>query len=220
MIRCTRSPALDVLRGEAIHAQVIASLITAGDEDIANKLLRCQAARVWREPTRWPRRCGSGGCHACRRTLIRKWWSAFEAWPSDSSSLVEIPMAVPANGLTALKRLRRALRDLRDREARRHRAWRQVAFMGLAQGSGTALMVIEHPGLCRASLVAVLRKRWPTLQAQDVKSQSPLIHLPTELAADLARQCRGIEPIRIVIMPQALKAGPAEPELEPMPVLI
>lgn len=66
------------------------------------------------------------------------------------------------------------------------------------------LLLIRHPGLARASLWSVLEGRWPDTMPADPGCVESTPAVTVEAAAALARRRRGIEPVRIVIMPHVL----------------
>jgi dienelactone hydrolase len=129
----------------------------------------------------------------------------------------------------AVARLRRAYRDVRDRTARRNWRWRAVAVAGMATGGGTALLLIRHTGVDRAAVAEVLGKRWPSSVVGDVGAEPPSWTFAAEYATELARTCRRVEPLRIIVLAQrAANTGerrrtavhePAEP-FAPMPIAL
>jgi hypothetical protein len=85
--------------------------------------------------------------------------------------------------------------------------------------AGQALILIDHPGIDRDEVWSVFERRWPKVVMRVVGDIQPSSRMTVEDAAALARCRRGIEPIRIVILPQvAATAGP--PSSQPMAMLI
>ena len=66
---------------------------------------------------------------------------------------------------------------------------------------------------------AVLRRRWPEVMVKGLEQEVPTWAMTAEDAADLGRCRRGIEPMRIVVMPQHDRQIVA-PTIEAMPVLV
>ena len=112
------------------------------------------------------------------------------------------PGASSAGMPDAVRRLRRGLRDVRDRMARRRDRWRDVGFAGMAGGDGMALVLVTHDGVDRREVEAVLRRRWPDVVVKELEQEEPTVAMTAEDAADLGRCRRGVEPLRIVVMPQ------------------
>jgi hypothetical protein len=81
----------------------------------------------------------------------------------------------------------------------------------LAGGDHTALVMITHDGVDRHEVEAVLRRRWPDVV---VKAMSP------DAAANLGRRRRGVEPLRIVVMPQQDQQTITSSIIEAMPVVV
>jgi heme exporter protein D len=197
-----RSPRLTRFQsaGAELHqSAVIALLVETAQHDIAQRLKRCWHDRQHRQAGRFPWRCGSAGCWACRRNLIRKWWLALRVWLTGATTLAVIPIS--GDLTTAVRRLRKGLRDVRDRKARNEFHWRGVAVAGFAGADG-ALVLIQHPGITRARVGAVLLRRWPDATLHDVADLAPKSWMSVADAADLARRRRGVEGLRIVVMPQ------------------
>ena len=67
-----------------------------------------------------------------------------------------------------------------------------------------------------------LRRRWPDVVVKDLEQEEPTWAMTADDAADLGSRRRGVEPLRIVVMPQRVQrvtVAPA-PVIEPMPVVI
>lgn len=74
----------------------------------------------------------------------------------------------------------------------------------------------------------MLRRRWPGVTVAEVDALEPSWAMSTEDAAELARVRRGVEPLRIVVLPQRAAdrdargsaAPPGAPTtLEPKPIV-
>ena len=89
----------------------------------------------------------------------------------------------------------------------------------MAGGDGTALVLIAHEGVDRCEVLNVLIRRWPEVVVKALEQERPAVAMTAEAAADLGRCRRGVEPLRIVIMPQHDRQVIA-PEVEPMPVVV
>ena len=193
----TRAPRLHrtaILAAERRQAMVIAALVEQGDNVAAGRLVQCQAARFWRT-ARWPRSCRSGGCWACRRALLGVWWTAIIHWAGTDASMVVIPNSKGSEAL------RRSMRDWRDQRARRCRSWRDVAFAGFA-GTDHAVLMVVHPGVDLLEVQANLERRWRGAVVRASTAACPTVSLSLEDEIRLATRRRGIQPMRIMVMPQ------------------
>jgi hypothetical protein len=189
----------------AAQQEVITALTEVGESDLADRLERCMTARRERRGGDcWPYSCRSAACVWCRRPMIRGWWNGICRWSAEAatSSLAIIPVHSPEGLHNAVRRLRRGLRDVRDRVARHRQSWRDVGFAGMAGGGGIALVMITHEGIDRCEVVDVLRRRWPEVMVKTLEQEQPAVAMVAEDAADLGRCSRGVEPLRIVVMPQ------------------
>jgi hypothetical protein len=86
--------------------------------------------------------------------------------------------------------------------ARHRQSWRDVGFAGMTGGDGTALVLISHQDLDRGEVLGVLRRRWPDLVMKSLEQEAPTVAMTAEDATDLGRHRRGVEALRIVILPQ------------------
>lgn len=215
--------------------EIIAALRETGGGHIADRLLKCVDVRLSRRrDAGWPPVCKSVGCWClwCSPPLARRWWRGVERWVVQDNapvSLAVLPLHHGSDGLrAAVARLRRALRDFRDRASRRNGHWRGVAIAGMASADRTAVVLVRHAGLERAEVADVLHRRWPDAAIGDVGSLSPSWEFAIEDAVELACARRGVEPIRLVILPQRSPASPLGRDVggssatifEAMPVLI
>jgi hypothetical protein len=55
---------------------------------------------------------------------------------------------------------------------------------------------------------------------KSLEHETPTVAMTTEDAADLGRCRRGIEPLRIVVMPQHYRQAATSPVIQPIPVLV
>jgi hypothetical protein len=69
-------------------------------------------------------------------------------------------------------------------------------------GGHTAMVMISHDGVDRREVIDVLRRRWPAVVAKGLEQDAPTSEMVAGDAADLGRCRRGVEPLRIVILPQ------------------
>ena len=154
--------------------------------------------------------------------MIRGWWLGMCQWAAEgtTSSLAVIPIHSPAGLPAAVRRLRRGLRDVRDRMARRRRRWRGVCLAGLACGDGAALVLITHDDVNRSEVLDALRGRWPDAAVKTLEQEAPTVAMSAEDAADLGRCRRGVEPLRIIVLPQRDPQPATPPIVEPMPVIV
>ncbi len=86
--------------------------------------------------------------------------------------------------------------------ARRSRQWREVSFAGMTGGNHTALVLVSHQDIDRREVQDVLRHRWPDLVMKSLGREEPAVAMTAEDAAALGRCRRGVEPLRVVIVPQ------------------
>jgi hypothetical protein len=136
---------------------------------------------------------------------MRKWWLVFTGWLAGlATSLAAISIA--GDLMTGTRQLRKGLRDVRDRKARNDFRWRGVAVAGFV-GAGSAQVLIRHSGIARARVRSILQRRWPDATLHGVGDLTPNSWMSVDDAADLARHRRGIEGLRIVVMPQRGSAG-------------
>jgi hypothetical protein len=103
--------------------------------------------------------------------------------------------------------------------ARRSRRWRDVSFAGMAGGDHMALVLVSHQDIDRREVQDVLRHRWPEVVVKSLEREEPAVAMSPDEAADLGQCRRGVEPLRIVIMPQHDRQMIA-PEVEAMPVVV
>ena len=87
-------------------------------------------------------------------------------------------------------------------------------------GNRTAMVIISHEGLDRREVLDVLRRRWPTVVVKSVELEEPALAMSSQDAADLGRCPRGVEPLRIVIMPPKISRRTIATVTEPMPVVV
>jgi hypothetical protein len=138
------------------------------------------------------------------------------------SSVAIIPLQSPSGLHDAARRLRRGLRDVRDRTARRFRRWRTVSFAGMAGGDHRSLVMISHEGVERREVQGVLWRRWPDIALKNLEHEEPVWEMSAGDAANLGTRRRGVEALRITVMPQTIKRVTVAPVpmIEPMPILV
>jgi hypothetical protein len=99
---------------------------------------------------------------------------------------------------------------------------------GMAFGNGRAVLLIRHASVSAVEVSDVITRRWPNAIIRQCNSASPCWAMSVEDSVELARTRRGVEPLRVVVLPQrASLAGCgqvlrefAAADLEPMPVLL
>jgi hypothetical protein len=210
-------------RAYATQQQVIVALTEIGEVDLAGRLERCMTARRERHyGDGWPFTCRSAACVWCRPPLIRGWWNGMRGWTAEATtwSLAIIPLHSSAGLPDAVRRLRRGLRDVRDRMARRRNRWRDVYCTGMAGGDHTALVLVSHQDIDRLEVQDMLHHRWPEFVVKTLEQEQPVVAMLPGEAADLGRCRRGVEPLRIVVMPQHYRQPITSPIIEPMPVIV
>jgi hypothetical protein len=139
-------------------------------------------------------------------------------WAGAASNLAIMRIGSSAGLPDAVRRLRRGLRDFRDRMARCRNRWRDVGFGGIAGGDGTALVMVTHDGVDQREVLDALRRRWPDVVVKSLQQETLTLAMTAEDAADLGRCRRGVDPLRIVVMPQQERQPIASSMIEPMPV--
>jgi hypothetical protein len=216
----------------AMQMRVITALRDSGDARLMDRLVRCTEARLGRRSGDGrPWTCRSAGCSWCRITQGRRWWVGIQHWITAEGgpvSLAILPLAHrPGELRAAVVRQRRAVRDVRDRAVRRRGCWRGVALAGIASGNGTTLLLIRHSAISRAEVAEVINRRWPDAIIREGISASPGWALSVEDAVELAQVTRGVEPLRIVVLPQRTWEVSKFPQfvgqesrmpIEPMPI--
>ena len=83
-----------------------------------------------------------------------------------------------------------------------------------------ALVLVAHDGVDRRELLETLHRRWPDVVIKGLEQEEPTMATAASNAADLGRCRRGVEPLRIVIMPQRDQQAIISPIVEPMPVVV
>ena len=86
-------------------------------------------------------------------------------------------------------------------------------------GDHTALVLVTHEGIDRREVQEVLHHRWPDATVKELQHEESTWAMSPADAADLGRCRRGVEPLRIVIMPQRDRQV-AAPIVTPMPVTV
>jgi hypothetical protein len=204
----------------AAQEEIIDTLYEIGDDDLAARLERCMTARQQRHyGDGWPYSCRSAACIWCRRAMVRGWWFGMRYWSAaaTTSSLAIISIRFPAGLPDAVRRLRRGMSGTEQRGALGDGA--RSASVG---GDHTALVLITHQGIGRCELLDVLSRRWPDVVAKKLEQEEPTWTMTPDEAAVLGSRRRGVEPLRIVIMPQRIQrmvVAPA-PVVEQMPIAI
>jgi hypothetical protein len=89
----------------------------------------------------------------------------------------------------------------------------------MAGGDHTALVLVSHDGADQREVEDVLRRRWPNAVVKELEQEEPTVAMTAEDAADLGRCRRGVEPLRVVIMPQHDRQPITSPVIQPMPMI-
>jgi hypothetical protein len=89
-------------------------------------------------------------------------------------------------------------------------------------GDHIAMVMISHQGIARREVLDVLCRRWPDVVVKELEHEEPTWTMTAGDAADLGSRRRGVEPLRIVVMPQRVQRVTVMPALviEPMPVVV
>ena len=94
---------------------------------------------------------------------------------------------------------------------------------GMVGGDHRALMLISHDSVDRRYVLDVLCRRWPDVVVKGLEQEEPAWTMSVYDAADRGSRRRGVEPLRIVIMPQKVTrvtVAPVPVMVEPMPVVV
>jgi hypothetical protein len=90
-------------------------------------------------------------------------------------------------------------------------------------GDHRALVMISHQDIDRREVLEILSRRWPNVVMKDLQQEGPTWEMTAADAAELGSRRRGIEPLRIVVMPQRITlpaiVAPTH-VVEPMPVVV
>jgi hypothetical protein len=89
-------------------------------------------------------------------------------------------------------------------------------------GDHRALVLISHEGVDRRDILDVLRRRWPDIVLKNLEHEEPMWEMTPDEAAGLGTRRRGVEPMRILVMPQKITRVVVAPAVmvEAMPVLV
>ena len=79
-----------------------------------------------------------------------------------------------------------------------------MSFAGLMGGDHKALVMVAHQGIDRREVLEVLRGRWPDLLVKDLAGEEPTWTMTAGDAADLGSRRRGVEPLRVLVLPQKI----------------
>jgi hypothetical protein len=199
---------------------VIGALLSIDEPDLAARLGRCMSAhRSRHHGDRRSFSCQSAACVWCRRAMLHGWWTGICDWADATSSLAILSVDSSVGLPNATRHLRRAMRDVRDRVARRRNSWREVRFAGMIGGDRRAMVVVSHEGINRSEVQDVLRRRWPDVLIKKRGQEEPTWEMLPDDAAQLGRCRRGVEPLRVVIMPQQEHEVTTSSLIDSMPVL-
>ena len=81
-------------------------------------------------------------------------------------------------------------------------AWRDVRFAGMIGGDRRAMVMVSHEGIDRRGVQDVLQRRWPDAVIKKLGQEEPVWEMSPDDAAEVGRCRRGVEPLRVVVMPQ------------------
>ena len=97
-----------------------------------------------------------------------------------------------------------------------------LSVSGLMGGDHKARVMISHQGVDHRAVLHVLGRRWPNVVLKEFERKEPAWGMSADDAADLGSHRRGVEPLRVVVMPQkAQRVTVAPPVLiESMAVLV
>jgi hypothetical protein len=104
--------------------------------------------------------------------------------------------------------------------ARHEKRWGDVSFAGMTGGDHVALVLIIHEGIDRREVEDVLRCRWPDVVVKELEQETPTVAMTPADAADLGRCRRGVEPLRVVIIPQQDQQTITSSIIKPVSVIV
>ena len=64
------------------------------------------------------------------------------------------------------------------------------------------MVMVSHEGIDRSEVQDVLQRRWPDVVIKKRGQEEPAWEMLPDDAAELGRCRRGVEPLRVVVMPQ------------------
>jgi hypothetical protein len=84
------------------------------------------------------------------------------------------------------------------------------------------MVMISHDGVDRRDVLDVLCRRWHEALLKDLALEEPMWAMTPDDAADLGMRRRGVEPLRIMVMPQKISRATLVPtrEIGPMPMIV
>ena len=200
---------------------VIDALLSISEPDLAARLDRCMTSHRSRHHGAGRQfSCQSAACTWCRRAMIHGWWVGICDWAAVTSSLAILSIDSSIGLLDATRHLRRAIRDVRDRVARHRNEWRDVRFAGIIGGDRRTMLMVSHERVDRCEVQDVMRRRWPDVLINKPGREEPVWEMSPDDAAGLGQCRRGIEPVRLVIMPQREREVTTSSPVDSMPVLV
>jgi hypothetical protein len=200
---------------------VIDTLLSMSEPDLAARLGRCMTTHRSRHGGNGRRfSCQSAACVWCRPMMIHGWWVGICDWAEATSSLAILSIDSSIGLLDGTRHLRRAIRDVRDRVARHTNAWREVGFGGIIGGDRRAMIIVSHAGIDRCDVLDVMRRRWPAVVIKRPAREEPTWEMLPDDAAELGRCRRGVEPLRVTIMPQQDQEVTTSSLVSSIPVLV
>ena len=199
----------------------VCALLSNGEPELAARLGRCMTAHRSRHHGNGRQfTCQSAACVWCRPMIIHGWWVGICDWAAATSSLAILSIDSSIGLLDATRHLRRAIRDVRDRVARRRNEWRDVRFAGIIGGDRRAMLMVSHERVDRCEVRDVMQRRWPGALINRPGREEPVWEMSPDDAAELGQCRRGIEPVRLVIMPQREREVTTSSPVDSMPVLV
>ena len=99
-------------------------------------------------------------------------------------------------------------------------AWREVGFAGMIGGDRRAMVMVSHQGIDRREVLDVLQRRWPDVLIKKPAREEPTWEMLPADAAELGRCRRGVEPMRLTVMPQHERKASISSLVGSMPALV
>ena len=101
--------------------------------------------------------------------------------------------------------------------------WGQIIYLCTASRSIAgqrflkhSLVLISHEGVDRRDVLDVLSRRWPDAVLKDLAQEEPTWVMTPDDAVDLGTRRRGVELLRIMVMPQKTCAPLSHLRLRPL----
>jgi hypothetical protein len=82
------------------------------------------------------------------------------------------------------------------------------------------MVMVSHGGIDQREVLEVLQRRWPDVVIKKLGQEEPTWEMLPDDAAELGRCRRGVEPVRLIIMPQQEREVTTASLFGSVPVLV